>query len=353
MIECDRVRARMSAQLDGELSVEETGEVQQHVQACASCRHEWETLTEIDNRLARAFVVEEVDRKCAEVLNRRVSVNQASRNENSASSWRLIAVGLFAVAATLLIATLPFFAEKDTSQNTIPSLNLVAQLTRATGPVQFLPAGETDWSEVAPEARKSFAAGSRLKTSTGVLCEIETTSKGVLRLNESAEIVFVEANRVELVAGKLWCLTPASTSIEVVMPEPSQQATLPLTVACPASTEFQCAAGERSVSCDSLSKNNSTATMTMGAVTCSVAPGETVSIDREQKVDRKLSVDAASKIWQLPLLAIGVEVDQELVLLLDRILAPIGMSKARNMNEDQLRMLGPAGALPLLAYAVR
>ena len=50
----------------------------------------------------------------------------------------LIAVGLFVVAATLLIAALPFFAEKDSSQDTVPSLNLVAQLTRATGPVQFL-----------------------------------------------------------------------------------------------------------------------------------------------------------------------------------------------------------------------
>ncbi|MDX1925160.1 MAG: zf-HC2 domain-containing protein [Pirellulaceae bacterium] len=351
MSDCEGVRSQLSALIDGELSSTESRVVENHLQACTACRQELELLTDIDNRLTRALDVSSLERKCAEILQAAKTMPPMERVNSGWHAWRLVSVGLLVVAATVLLALFPVFWEKDSTHPPAPSLNLVAQLTRATGPVQFLQPGETNWTEVAPNARKSLAAGSRLKTANGVLCEIATTSQGVLRMNESAEVVFVDADRVELIAGKLWCLTPNSSNIEVVIPEANQQAPAPLVFACPSSTELQCMTGDWTVTCDSISRNNSTATMTLGSVSCSVEPGETVSINREQKIDRKLSVDASSKIWQLPLLAIGAEVDEELVALLDRILAPIGMSKARSLNEDQLRSLGPVGAIPLLAYA--
>jgi Putative zinc-finger len=352
MKDCDHVRSQLSGLIDGELSPEESRAVEDHLQSCLACRQEWETLSEIDSRLAGALTIQNLDRKYAAILTQAANANQiAERGSTTWHAWRLVSVGALAVAAILLLAMWPFFMTQDDSRTTIPSLNLVAQLTRATGPIQFLPAGETDWTEISSDTKKSFVAGSRLKTSTGVLCELETTSKGVLRLNESAEVVFVEPNRVELIAGQLWCLTPQSNGIEVVIPEASKQTPAPLIFACPSSTEIQCVANDRSASCDSVSPNNPTTTMTLGGVTCAVAPGESVRIDKEQNIERKQSVDASSKIWQLPLLAVGTEVDSELVLLLDRLLAPIGMTKARSLNEEQLRMLGPAGAIPLLAYA--
>ncbi len=351
MNDCDRIRRQLSARIDGELSSHESREVDDHLQACTACRQELETLTEVDNRLEKALTVQNVDDKVTQILLRAGTKRTVAPRVNAAHAWRFVAVGFLGIAATILIAIVPLLFENESPQPQLPSLNLIAQVTRATGPVQFLAAGKSDWSKVIPDARTSIAAGSRLKTEAGVLCEIETISKGVLRLNESAEVVFVEANRIELISGKIWCLTPDSSSIEVVVPESNQQTVAPLVFACPSSTELQCAAGERSAWCDSVSQKNATATMTMGAVTCSVSPAKMVSIDQEQKIDRTLSVDMTSKIWQLPLLAVGAEVDKELVSLLDRLLVPVGMSKARSLNEEQLRMLGPAGAIPLLAYA--
>ena len=54
--------------------------------------------------------------------------------------------------------------------------------------------------------------------------------------------------------------------------------------------------------------------------------------------------------WQLPLLALSRGSRRELHDSIQRLLAPIGMTKAQHLNETQIRALGPAGAIPLLAY---
>ena len=346
---CDHVRSSLSALVDGELSIIESQEAEKHMLSCAACRQEWHSLVDIDNRLASALIVEEVNRKCAEILQR--SANSIQLTNKHGLSWRYVAIAMV-VAATLLLVLLPFFFETQSSKTADTRPAFVAQLIRATGPIRYLRPGANDWTVWLPSAPEWFVAGSRLKTDEGVLCEVQTSTKGVIRLNESAEVVFRKPNQIELVAGQLWCLAPASTIIDVALPNASTQSPSSLAFACPGSTEVQCVAGASSSTCDSVSPDNSYATLTIGANTYTVAPGETLSIDREQNIDRKLNVDSSAKIWQLPLLAIGTEVDRELVLLLDRLLAPIGMTKARSLNEEQIQMLGPAGAVPLLAYAV-
>lgn len=347
MSECDRVQSLLSASVDGELSVHELHEVEKHLPSCAACREERETLTDLDDRLSKIIVVDGVNQKCSDIL--RAANSTQLRNTQQQPSWYVVIVAI-AIAATLLLALLPSFFRAQTSQVAIPQPAFVAQLVRATGPVRFLSPGATAWTELVPNALDSLAAGSRLRTDAGVLCEVQTQNKGLIRLNESAEIVLNEPNQVELIAGQLWCLSPELISIDVVIPEVKTQKPLLLAFACPSSTELQCVAGESFASCTSVSPDNSVATITMGSTACSVAPGETVSIDGEQNIDRQLNVDLTKKIWQLPLLAIGTEVDKELVSLLDRLLAPIGMSKVTSMNESQIRKLGPAGAIPLLAY---
>ena len=350
MSECDRIRPLLSALVDGELTISETQEAEKHLLSCAVCQQERQSLVEIDNRLASLLTVSDVDRKCALIL-------QQTPRSGQLTNWygldgRRVAL-VVAVAATLLIALLPLFLFKTKTSNTADSgPSYVAQLVRATGPVRFLRPGAIDWTEVLPNANTLFALGSRLKTDAGVLCEFQTSTNGVIRLNESAEVVLKQPNQLELVAGQLWCLATESTSIDVAIPTVRPQSPSFLNFACPSSTELQCVAGKDNASCDVVSPENSNATITIGSITCSVTPGETVSIDSEQNIERKPNTDASIKTWQLPLLAVGTEVDKELVQLLDRLLAPIGMTKARSLNEEQIRMLGPAGAVPQLAYAV-
>ena len=163
-------------------------------------------------------------------------------------AWRYAAI-VMAVAATLLLASSPFFFETQSLQTADSRPAFIAQLTRATGPVRFLRPGASDWTVWLPSEPELFLAGSRLKTDVGVLCEFQTSTKGLMRLNESAEVIVSEPNQIELVAGQLWCLAPESTSIDVAIPKASTQSPSLITFACPGSTEVQCLAGDSFSSC--------------------------------------------------------------------------------------------------------
>ncbi len=120
---------------------------------------------------------------------------------------------------------------------------------------------------------------------------------------------------------------------------------------CPSSGEIQCAAGQAEISCQAPPSNPSATELNIGNFSCSVSPGESVSIDNTHKVARQTNVEQESKIWQLPLLAIDAGPDSELLTILRPVLASLGMSKMRHMNEQHIRELGPLGAIPLLVYA--
>ncbi len=349
MSDCDRVRILLSARIDEELDMDESKEVDSHMATCSACQHEWSLLKDIDQRLAIAIAIPNLDSKCAAIMEQARSVRPPMSTQGP--SLRLAAIAT-ALAATILVAMVPFFRERKKSQPVNPTPIYIAQLVRATGPVHFRGPGEDVWTEIGPDGKESLIAGSSLKTREGVLCELHTTSKGIIRLNESAEVVIVEPNQVALIAGQLWCLASEATSIDVSLADDNKGAPLSMSFSCPRSTELQCVAGKNFASCDSVSSDNSVATVTVGSMVCAVAPGESVSIDREQNIDRQMIVESSKKVWQLPLLAIGSDVDQELVSLLDRLLSPIGMTKTISLNEQQIRRLGPRGAIPLLAYAV-
>ncbi len=346
MIECDRVQLSLSAWIDDELSAEEAREVETHMASCQRCRQAKEGLMALDMQLASQLQLNDVDAKCAAIL---AHVQKTVPKKSSGPKvWMNAAIAL-AVAASLMLVLLPFFEENAND----PKGTAVweARLVRATGPIQAMAPGDKDWKEIAPSSGEAFALGSRLKTQPGVRCEVQTTNKGLIRLNESAEVVLSKPNHVELVTGQMWYLGEESTQIDVKWLEGGVNSPTMMTFQCPSDTEIQCRTAGQTISCSSLSPSNAEATMIVGLQSCSVSAGETLSIDGASNISRSRdNVPLHAKIWQLPLLAIEAVNDSELIVLLDRILAPIGMSKATHWNEEQIRSLGPSGAIPLLAY---
>ncbi len=354
MTSCGDIRTKLSALLDNELSKDETTDVQNHLQTCEACRQQWQSLQSVDDQLKRLLTIDDI----AENINRIEKLTQVQRAPHHSNPRRLLrwATIIAAVAATILFAFIASRPPRGVQPPApiptprTPTPRIVAQLVRATGPVEVLSPNSHEWMIVSPGDDYAFAEGTRLKTGENVLCELRTFSEGKLRVDESAELILHDSRKVELLTGQLWCLAPKQSGIDVDIPIQDELASKIATMACPSTAEIQCVAGDSFAACDSLSTQNPPAEFALGAFKCPVAPGETVSIDAKQNVDRKIESDSGNKVWQLPLLAIGNQVDDELIASMSSLLAPIGMTKARHFNEQQIRELGPKGALPLLAY---
>jgi Putative zinc-finger len=349
---CDRFLPLLSQFIDDELESDLARETEAHMESCEACRRELESLQGLDGQLSRALVVSDVAAK-VETITRSSAIQIVRRSPGwGRSSWISLVA---AVAAVLLIAVLPFLSGEREDPNTVISNSMVARLVRSTGLVQVLPPGATDWLDASAESNPTLLLGSRLKTSDRVMCEFKTTAKATIRVNESAELVLRDAKQVELVAGQLWCSAPADADINVDVAVKNLNSTskkLIGTFRCPSASEIQCETLNDSARYVSVSPANAESCVTIGKNSWSVSPGESVSIDSSNKVDRTAAADSTTKIWQLPLLAVDGRADQELLSLLNFVLAPIGMTKAMHFNEQQIRQLGPSGSIPLLSYAV-
>jgi hypothetical protein len=349
MNDCERILPLLSALMDGELAEDESRDTLSHLQSCDACRNEWQTLQELDAKLKQSLVVFDWESKSSAIAH-----PPEVRTVRATAGWQLKhwASALIAVAAVLMIAVLPSVFKSVNDKSTVsPELAAVARLVRATGPVQLLSPGASDWTDVSADSHDSLFAGSRLKTSNDVVCEFETSTSGIIRLNKSAEMVLRNPNQVELLSGQLWCFAPNDSGIDVDVFVNSAESSEIAVFSCPSASEIQCESTNDRWCYNSVSAANAQARITIGDFSCEVAPGETVSIDSANQVDRSQNTDSATKVWQLPLLTMDGRATRELLSLLNHVLAPIGMTKAMHLNEQQIRQLGPAGAIPLLAYA--
>jgi hypothetical protein len=86
---------------------------------------------------------------------------------------------------------------------------------------------------------------------------------------------------------------------------------------------------------------------------CTIQPGQCLTFAAGQpQPDATQHFESLSATnWQLPLLALRPH-DSELRDRLTSLLAVIGNTKVNYMYEDQIRQLGPPGAVPLLAYVM-
>ena len=341
MIQCDQIRDQMSAALDGELDADLLQALSEHLEGCDDCDREWKLLVEVDQQLRRELVSPaacEIDRPIGPVV------------VASARTWTA-AISVFGMAAAILICaaiswTKP--AEAPHLRATNPDARqFAATLVHATGPVEVYDSDAGAWLAWAPEENPLLEYGVRLRTQSAVRCEFQTIKNGTVRLDEDAELVWKHADEVMLLKGRMWCVAPADESISVQLPVLAQNQIA--TFVCPSQSESHYATEPPMITCTSTSDENETVTAKFEAWSCSVNPGETVQIGNDQNVESDEQMVAVAKAWQLPLLA-SRESHAELNQSVTWLLSPIGYTKATHFNEKQIRALGPAGAIPLLAY---
>jgi len=345
-MKCEQCDSHLSAFVDDELTADLTSDVQQHLRSCQACRTALEDLRVVDGRLAElrlpsasiAHLQSAIRRDTNSGPPTPLPVTPHRTWPGRVLPWSIVAMIAASIALALLMMPQP--------EATNP---IAGRLVRATGSVEVLVPGSDQWQRIEAEEEILMHSGIRVRTFPNVACEIETSEKALLRLDQTAELVLHAPNRVEIVKGQVWSCASDSKTLQVDTSAPDATTTKLLTMTCPTDSEFQWNVDQDHSACQSLSGGETQWTLT--PFQCpSVSPGERVSVDTEHKVSRSREDSPATKIWQLPLLAVGQTVDEELKEIVESLLVRIGTTKAGYLKEEQIRRLGPPGAIPLLAY---
>lgn len=347
---CESLPLLLNAALDDKLSLQEQADMQSHLAECDACREQWAELQSLHRDLSRVLSppsIEPVVDRVMSSLARQPSVvilppvNSDQRLRTSSRNSRFV---LFVVAGTLLFAV-------GTIMQWPMATPAVAEIAMATGPIDFKPANSPDWIATDGTSRVPLSAHTRVRTSSTSLCEIRTKANAVVRLNHETELVMHRAESVELVAGELWCRAPVSTNLQIRAASRVNDVANKNVFTCPSTTEVQWTAlPNQEVSC--LDVAATPVEITLPLTTCSIQPGECVTFasGSPRPEQTRHSNPMLATNWQLPLLVLGNPHDSELQDRLTGILATIGQSKVSYLYEDQIRQLGPPGAIPLLAF---
>lgn len=316
--------------------------MQQHLAECGSCREQWAELQFLHQDLSLVLSpppVEPAIKRLMETLqpksNRRDGKSRASRGNSS--------LVIVAIVCTLLLTVGIIF------QSPSPAL-AVAEISMMTGTVDYKAANARDWTSVEGTQRISLPALTRVRTRSTSLCEIRTGCDALVRLNHETELVLHRAEKVELVAGELWCRAPATAEMEICAPSAPATQSLTNVFTCPSSAEMQWKAlPNNAMSCQDVA--STAVELQLPSMNCTIQPGECVTFSAGQPIPEPTQFNrVVATGWQLPLLVLRPPQDSELRDRLTSVLALIGRSKASFLYENQIRRLGPSGVVPLLAY---
>jgi hypothetical protein len=336
---CESLPLLMNAALDEELS---PARMDQHLAQCSACREQWDDLQLVHHDLTsllKSPVIEPaVERVMASIQTSTTPARPTLRRGGNS------VLALLAAVIALLIAV-------GTTMRWSDANVAVAEISLATGTIDYKPSHAREWITVDKTVRVALPASARVRTRSASLCEIRTTSDAIVRLNQQTELVLHRPEKVELVSGELWCRAAGNSELEVsCTPNPSKPGVTPV-FTCPSSSEVQWRSlPDHAMACMDVA--STPAEIKTPTTSRTIQPGEDVTFDGTQagaeKVRHSNPMQATS--WQLPLLVLRSPDDSELRMRLLGALQSIGQTKVSYMHEDQIRQLGPAGAIPLLAY---
>jgi hypothetical protein len=380
---CDEIRELLSSAIDLEASPEERELIAQHLGECSACVDEEAALSALDQSLRQVATVAGSAERIAEgVLKQWVAAPIASASMPMAnSSTHLSRWGSVAAVALTLVCCIwvwsqardpagrngPIAAEngfspaQDSVASDAPILPQladstdisVARLVQTSGTVEVKYLDRDEWL---PVSFTPFTCPSDASVRTGEdsLCEVETSTGGLVRLDELATVHVRSAEDIELETGRIWCKAPDDGTLQLTpalaeLPEPetvdastclsapilSCQANCSVQAQLTDATDLQVHAleGFVDVMSDPFGKQ--------------LNSGEAVQIvagrvDREYEDDTLLAVR-----WMLPLFD---NESGEVETFTQRVLATIGEAKTGFLYEGDLVALGEPGAIPLLAF---
>ncbi|MDB5348685.1 MAG: hypothetical protein JWP89_7062 [Schlesneria sp.] len=339
---CETLPLMLNAALDGELSPQERAAMQQHLAECESCREQWAELQSLHQDLSLVLSPPSVEPAIRRLMGTLQPTSNRTHDRSRVSTGNSGLV-VAAIACTLLLTVGIVF------QSPSPAL-AVAEISMMTGTIDYKSADARDWTSVAGTQRISLPAFARVRTRSTSLCEIRTGCDALVRLNHETELVLHRAEKVELVAGELWCRAPATTEMEICAPSVPRQPALTNVFTCPSSAEMQWKALPNNVlSCQDVA--NTAVELQSPSMNCTIQPGECITFSAGQPIPEPTQFNPVIATgWQLPLLVLRPPQDSELRDRLTSVLALIGRSKASFLYENQIRGLGPSGVVPLLAY---
>ncbi len=349
--------------LDGELSPEERAVAEMRLQSDPVAMHEWVEARDLDVQLRAALPVPTWDETA--FLERSSSRHTAltpspspggrgepeGRASRNGSLTRRPLVALLTVAACLLLAMVLLHSEGN------PAVASVATLTHATGPVEVRQSTETEWTRVAQPHNLALAAGAHVRTPAESLCEVTTPSQGLVRVNQQTEFIVHRPEEIELVNGQFWCRAAAQTPLMVSVPgkanvEPSAISghSEMCLFTCPSSSETLWRIDDQVGRCIAVS-DQPTELRGGADQTWTIPPGQSMACTPGGHHELSGYYDRLQATsWQLPLLNTRPPHDPDLQGMLQGLLAEVGMTKVSSFDSSQIRSLGPAGTLPLIAF---
>jgi ferric-dicitrate binding protein FerR (iron transport regulator) len=343
-MKCSDTLQLLSAYIDNELAASQRQAVAKHLDECSSCQQHLRELRTVDETFSLLRTPTDLaDKLVAAAVG---GLSTASEQPVNRSSTRYGWAMLLAIAAS--IGLIVMMKPADTaSEREHPT---IGRLVRATGQVEVLEFASPLWKTLGE--RDAIGPGTRVRTGDQVRCEIEISSHALIRTDEGTELVIHQPGHLQMIRGQVWCRSPAMQPLQVDLAPSWIDSSQPaFSLHCPKSAEFQVSVqGDRVIGC---SLADEPGELRFGERLFAVAPGESVSIDQAGGIQRSFPLAAVSKAWQLPLLAVGQTESGsgELQAIVQPLLAKVGRTKARHLNELQLRALGPPGAIPLLVYA--
>jgi hypothetical protein len=341
-MDCQQAQNLLCARLDREITPEERGALELHLQTCPLCRGTADALPLLDADLRRAFAPR---RAAADAVAQQVIARLAlpvAPPTRRMPPWMPM---LLSAAAGFLLAVGIFRPWQPASvQVPIPpaAVRETVRLTVATGPVEVLDPDASAWRKV--DAGESVAYGCRVKTPPDVRCEFRTEDQAEVRLNGNTEVTARDRRKWNLTSGQILAnVADAEEPFEVRLADATisaqgklQRFDVSRTDNGTLLTVLEGSARVKTDTADDLVQTGEALHLAVGQIA-----------DKRQRAARQL---IESTRWVHEILMLKGPDNRELGKRIDFLLEDVGEQKGRVFNEDQIRAMGDACVLPLTRY---